>query len=325
MNGDDTHHDKRAARSQAMGRLTTSAAIASVSTATFLMAVKGYAAWRTGSVAMLGSLADTGLDLIASLMTLFGVRLAAQPADSDHRFGHGKAEALVALFQVAVIAASALAIGARAVDRLMNHHATTDADLGIGASIVAMVLTMALLSYQRFVAARTNSVAIRADYVHYQSDLFLNLAVIAALVIEQYAGLSGADAVFGVVIALWLLWGALRASTEAINQLMDKEWPDDKRRRFVEIACQFPELKSLHDLRTRTSGATDFVQFHIAMDPGMTIAEAHDVTDAIECRLAQEFPGTEILIHIDPEGQIDQPGNELVEADEIAKLKEQDQ
>jgi ferrous-iron efflux pump FieF len=270
---------------------------------------------------MLGSLVDTGLDLVASLMTLFGVRLAAQPADHDHRFGHGKAEALVALFQVAVIAASALAIGVRAIDRLMAHRATADADYGIGASLVAILLTAVLLTYQRYVIARTKSVAIRADYVHYQSDILLNIAVIAALAIEQYLHAEGADAVFGIGIALWLLWGALRASTDAIDQLMDKEWPMEKRRRFVEVASHFPELKSLHDLRTRTSGATDFVQFHIAMDPAMTILQAHDVIEAVEQRLAAEFPGTEVLIHIDPEGQVDHPGNDLVEADEIAKLK----
>lgn len=317
-----SHHDHRAAHHQAHGSLTTRAALASVGSATFLMAIKGYASWETGSVAMLGSLADTGLDLVASLMTLFGVRFAMQPANTTHRFGHGKAEALVALFQVAVITASAIAIGARAIERLMAHQATEHAELGIGASAIAIVVTIALLAYQRFVIARTQSVAIGADHVHYQSDLLLNLAVIAALVIEQYLGISGADAVFGILIAGWLLWGAWRASTSAIDQLMDREWPEAKRQRFIEIAGRHPELKGLHDLRTRTSGSTDFVQFHIWMNPEMTIAEAHEVTDTIEARLAKEFPGTEILIHIDPEGQVDHPGNDLVEADELAKLKD---
>lgn len=325
MTGAGGHHQNRADRHQALGVLATRAAMASVTVASGLMLIKGYAAWRTGSIAMLGSLADTGLDLVASLMTLFGVRLAAQPADHEHRFGHGKAEALVALFQVAVIAASALAIGVRALDRLVSHHATADAEFGIGASLVAIVLTMGLLAFQRFVIAQTQSVAISTDYLHYKSDLLLNGAVIVALVLEQYVGVQGADAVFGIGIAFWLLWGAMRASTEAIDQLMDKEWPIEKRRRFVEIASTFPHLKNLHDLRTRTSGANDFVQFHIAMDPAMTIAEAHEVTEAIEQRLAEEFPGTEVLIHIDPEGQVDHPGNELVEADEIARLKEVDQ
>ena len=303
------------ARHEAHGILTRRAALASVSTALFLLALKTYAAWTTGSVAMLGSLADTGLDVLASLITLYGVRIAAEPADRDHRFGHGKAEALAALAQVGIIAFSALGIGWRAVDRLLGAEATAHAEYGIGVSIVAIAATLGLLAYQRHVIARTGSVAIGTDYVHYQSDLLLNLAVIAALVLDQYLGLTGADPVFGIAIALWLLWGAWRASSHAVDQLMDKEWPEEKRRRFVEVAARHPELKGLHDLRTRTSGARDFVQFHVWMDPAMTVADAHRVLDEVEAKLEAEFPGAEILIHIDPVGQVDHPGNPLVETD----------
>ncbi|ODU20327.1 MAG: divalent metal cation transporter FieF [Sphingomonas sp. SCN 67-18] len=296
--------------------LTARAAIASVSTAALLLSLKAYAAWATGSVAMLGSLADTGLDLIASLMTLYGVRIAAQPADRDHRFGHGKAEALVALFQVALIAVSAMAILVRAVDRLNSGDVTAEAEYGIGVSLISVAVTLVLLAYQRRVIARTGSVAIGADHVHYQSDLLLNGAVIAALALDQYAGFTGADPLFGIIIALWLAWGAWRASAKAIDQLMDKEWPAEKRQRFVAIANRHPELKGIHDLRTRTSGAHDFVQFHVWVDPAMTVAEAHRVMDEVEARLMQEFPGTEVLIHPDPEGHEDS-GDPA-----IAKLRE---
>jgi ferrous-iron efflux pump FieF len=286
---------------RAHGDLTTRAALASVSTASLLLLLKTYAAWATGSIAMLGSLADTGLDLISSLITLYGVRLAAMPADRDHRFGHGKAEALAALFQVGIITFSAIAIGWRAVGRLAKGETTAHAEYGIAVSIVAIVLTLGLVLYQRRVIARTGSVAIHTDHVHYQSDLLLNASVILALVLDQYFGIPGADPVLGVLIALWLLWGAWVASSRAIDQLMDKEWPEEKRRRFVEVAARHPELKGIHDLRTRTSGAHDFVQFHVWMDPKMT--------------LEAEFPACEILIHIDPEGQVDQPGNPLAETD----------
>jgi ferrous-iron efflux pump FieF len=308
----------------AHARLTTRAALASVSVALFLALLKGYAAWTTGSVAMLGSLADTGLDLLASVITLYGVRVAAEPADREHRFGHGKAEAIAALFQVGLISFSAFGILWRALDRLMNGQTTADAEAGIAVSVVAIAATLGLLWYQRQVIRRTGSVAIETDHVHYQSDLLLNLAVIAALVLDQYLGLSGADPLLGIAIALWLAWGAWRASTRAIDQLMDKEWPEAERRRFVEVAARHPELRGIHDLRTRTSGARHFVQFHVWMDPGMTIAEAHRVMDEVEHKLEAEFPGVEILIHIDPEGQVDQPGNPLAETDLTAPSEDDD-
>ena len=182
-------------------------------------------------------------------------------------------------------------------------------------------MTLALLAYQKRVVARTGSVAIRADSVHYQSDLFLNLSVIAALVLDQYLHLRGADAAFGILLALWLLKGAWTASTHAIDQLMDKEWPEEKRQRFLAVASRHPELKGIHDLRTRSSGTQDFVQFHVWVDPAMTVAEAHDVMDEVEAKLAREFPGVEILIHLDPEGHVDHPGNPLKEMDESRRAK----
>jgi ferrous-iron efflux pump FieF len=295
--------------------LARRAALASVACALLLGTLKAYAAWRTGSVAVLASLADSLLDLVASLVTLGGVHWAMQPADHDHRFGHGKAEALAALFQVGVITVSAVAILLRALEQLATRQPTAHPEYGIAVSIIAILVTLALTSYQQSVVRRTGSLAIGTDRIHYTSDLMLNAAVILALVLEGYAGLRGADAAFGMAIALWLLFGAGRASIAAIDQLMDKEWPEEKRRRFVEVAARHPELIGLHDLRTRTSGNLDFAQFHIWMDAHMTIAAAHDVVERLEHELALEFPGTEFLIHIDPEGQVDQPGNTLVETD----------
>jgi ferrous-iron efflux pump FieF len=296
--------DYRAHQTQ-RSRLATRAALASVAVAVLLLGLKAWAAFTTGSMAMLGSLADTGLDVIASLVTLTGVRIAALPADSDHRFGHGKAEALVALFQVVLIASSAVWIAFRSVERLRSGAETGAAELGIGVSVVAMAATLALIAFQRTVIARTGSVAIAADRAHYQSDLLLNGSVIAALALDQYAGLVGADAVFGLLIAAWLLFGGLRSSAHAINQLMDREWPEAQRAAFLAAAGEFPELAGLHDLRTRTSGSHHFVQFHVWVPGEWTVREAHDRLDAVEEALQARFPRTEILIHLDPHGHTD--------------------
>jgi ferrous-iron efflux pump FieF len=293
--------------------LARRAAIASVCSALLLGALKAWAAVQTGSVAMLASLADSALDLFASLVTLGGVHWAAQPADENHRFGHGKAEALAALFQVVVIAVSALAILVRAIERFQSGDIAASPESGIAVSMVAIAVTLALTRYQAHVIARTGSVAIGADRIHYMSDLMLNAAVIAALGLDAW-GVRGADPVFGIAIAFWLLFGAWRASEAAIDQLMDKEWPEAKRTAFVEVAARNPALKSLHDLRTRSSGNRDFVQFHIAMHPAMTILEAHDVVEALEKELCEAFPGTEILIHVDPDGHVDEPDNPMTEA-----------
>ena len=301
--------------------LTRSAAYASIGVALLLAAMKGWATWRTGSTAMLGSLADTGLDLVASLVTLVGVWVAAQPADEQHRFGHGKAEALAAVMQVMLIALSASAIAFRAVLRLVNGGETTAAAEGIAVSLVAMVATVALLAWQRHVIRRTGSLAIRTDHVHYQSDLLLNLAVVAALVLDQYLGFAKADPLFGIAIAGWLLWGAWRAGAEAIDQIMDKEWPEEKRKRFVALAARHPELTNLHALRTRSSGSRDFVQFHVDLPGTMSVGEAHAITERVEADVRREFPDAEVIVHIDPQGHVDEPGNPLVEADEFEKLE----
>ena len=297
-----------AAHLSAHGTLTVRAALASVSMAIVLLALKGWGAWHTGSSAMLGSLADTGLDLLASIVTLVGVRVAAMPADDNHRFGHGKAEALVALVQVIIISMSALGIGAQAIVRLLHGGAVTDAPLGISVSAVAIVLTTGLLAYQQRVIDRTGSVAISADNLHYKSDLILNFAVILALVIEQYLHLRGADAVFGILIAGWLLWGAWRTTNQVLGQLMDLEWPQERKLAFIEVAMRHPEARGIHDLRTRSSGAHQFVQFHLWVRPEMTVAEAHRIMDRIEADLMIAFPGVEVLIHPDPDGHSDELG-----------------
>jgi ferrous-iron efflux pump FieF len=287
------------------GLLNRRAAFASIAVASLLFALKGWAVVSTGSLAMLGSLADTALDLVASLITLLGVWIAAIPDDANHRFGHGKAEALAAMFQVVLISLSAIGLAIRAIEQLLRPDAVADPGDGIVVSVIAIAATLALVAYQGRVIRRTGSLAISTDHVHYRADLVLNLAVIAALALARWGHVPGADAWFALAIAGWLGWGAWGASQEAIDQLMDHEWPLEKRERFLAVAARHPALKGIHDLRTRTSGNRDFVQFHVWVDGAMTVTAAHLVMDEIEALLAREFPDTEILIHPDPEGHVD--------------------
>jgi ferrous-iron efflux pump FieF len=286
-------------------RLTRSAALASSAVAVTLLALKAWAAWATGSVAMLGSLADTTLDLLASLLTLFAVGLAATPADDDHRFGHGKAEAIAALMQTLLIIGSAVAILWRAIISFGATDLPRAPEVGIGVSIAGIALTLALITWQKSVVKRTGSIAISTDSLHYQSDLLLNSAVIAAFVLDVLLGLHGADALLGIAIALWIAGNAIRSARQALDMLMDREWPPERRARVAEIALSVPGVEDVHDLRTRSSGVADFIQFHIWLAPEMSVQAAHDVVDAIEARLQSEFSGAEFFIHIDPRGHRD--------------------
>ena len=288
--------------------LNRSAAFASIAMASVLVVLKGWGAWTTDSTAMLGSLADTALDLVSSVATLAGVWIAGQPDDAQHRFGHGKAEAISALVQVVLIAISATALFVHALGDLIAGNTASAAEAGIVVSGVAIAGTLALLAWQRHVIRRTASIAIATDHMHYRADLVLNLSVIVALALERWAGWHWADAVFGLGIALWLARSAWEASRMALTQLMDREWSADKKARFLAVLARHPDLQGVHDLRTRTSGNRDFVQFHVWVDGRMSVSAAHDVMDEIEARILREFPDVEILIHPDPAGHRDEDG-----------------
>lgn len=278
------------------------AAQASVALASVLLVAKLYAWLQSGSLALLGSLADTGLDLLASLLTLGAVWYASQPADTDHRFGHGKAEAIAALVQCGLILVSAAGIAWRGIDRLIDPQPIAAAELGIGVSLLAIAGTLALVTYQRHVVRQTGSVAIRTDNLHYESDLLLNLAVIAALALERYAALGGADAVAGLAIAVYLAWGAIKAARGAVDMLMDREFDPARREEIVRIVLGNADVRGVHELRTRSSGLAEFIQFHIWVDPQMTVQAAHAIADEIEAAVGEAFPRAEILIHLDPAG-----------------------
>lgn len=287
---------------EANGRLMRLATYASVSVAVTLIALKTGAWIMTESIAMLSTLVDSLLDALASIVNLIAVRHALTPADREHRFGHGKAEALAALAQAAFIAGSAFLLLFHAGERLLHPRLLVAPEVGIVVMLVSIVLTLALVLFQMFVVRRTRSVAIAADSLHYKGDILVNIAVIVALLLGGWFGWLYADPLFGTAIAIYIFYNAWLIVREALDMLMDRELPEEDRQSIRRIAMSHPEVSSLHDLRTRRSGPFSFIQFHLVLDAELTLLKAHEIADAVEIEVRQAFPGAEVLIHQDPTG-----------------------
>lgn len=283
-------------------RLMRLATYAAVATAVTLISMKGVAVYLTGSVAMLGTLLDSLLDGAASLLNLVAVRHSLTPADDEHRFGHGKAEALAGLGQSIFIFASAGYLVFESTARLIHPVPIGNSLAGIVVTMLAIFVTLALVAFQRHVVARTNSLAIEADSIHYRGDLFMNLSVVGALVLSGFLGVHWADAVFGLGIAALIGFSAARIALGAYDQLMDREFSEADRERIKAIALSHPEAINIHDLRTRSSGIYTFIQFHLELDSGISLLNAHRISDDVEARVKEAFPGAEVIIHQDPAG-----------------------
>ncbi len=287
------------------GRLMRLATYASVSVATVLIAIK-FAAWMaTDSVSLMSTLVDSFLDMLASLINLVAVRHALAPADREHRWGHGKAEPLAALAQAAFISGSAVFLLVEAADRFIHPHTLANSAVGIAVMVFAIVLTMALVGFQKYVVRRTGSPAIRADSLHYQVDLLVNLGVIVSLLLVSRLGWDLADPLFALAIAGYILWGVFGIGRIAIKQVMDEELPEDERRRIRETALSHPDVRDVHDMRTRMSGTQTFIELHLEMDGNITLREAHDIAEAVMFRVENAFPNAQVLIHQDPEGVVE--------------------
>lgn len=284
------------------GRLMRRAAVAAVACGVFLVAVKIVAYFVTGSVAMLASLADSALDIIGSSVNLLAVRHALQPADAEHRFGHGKAEPMAGLAQGAFIAGSALFLVIEAVGRLLAPQPVENGAVGLIVMVVSIAAAFALVMLQKFVVKRTGSVAIDADRLHYMADILINAGVIAALVLSTVFALPLADPIIGLMLAGVLAAGAWRVLRSSSDQLMDREFPEDQRAAIKTLVRKHTEVKALHDLRTRRAGLTTFIQIHLELDPDLTLMRAHAVSDEVEADLQAAFPNAEIIIHEDPAG-----------------------
>ena len=290
-------------RARLLMRRATNLAVAAAA----LMIVGKLGAWlATDSVSILSSLADSVMDVLASLINLYAVRQALQPPDREHRFGHGKAEPLAGLGQALFISASAIFLIVEAVGRILEPEPIARAPVGIGVMVFATIVTTALVTYQRRVVRLTGSTAIRADALHYASDILMNIGVIAALALAMTVGWGLADPIIALVIAAVIIHAAVRVARSAIQQLMDREFPEQDRERIRQIVLEHPDVLNCHDLRTRRSGIDSFIQVHVEMDSSLTLLRAHEISDDVEARIRKVFPHAEVLIHADPEG-IEEP------------------
>jgi len=283
-------------------KLRRRASYASISVALTLVATKIWAWLATGSISVLSSLVDSFLDVLASSITVVAVYYAMQPADSEHRFGHGKAEGLAALAQSLIITLSAIYVGTEAVERLANPQAIGNPGVGVGVMGVSIALTLALVAYQRYVVRITGSMAIAADSVHYEADLAVNLGVIVAVILAGWTNWSLIDPLVGLGIAAYILWTTFGIATRALDVLLDRELPPQDRERIRDLAIAHPDVHGFHDLRTRFGGSTYFIQFHLELKPDTTLLDAHRIMDSVEDAIHEIYPKCEIIVHTDPLG-----------------------
>ena len=275
------------------------ASVASVITAGFLIVAKLAAWYVTGSVGLLASLVDSVMDSIASLINLFAISYSLQPADEEHRFGHGKAEPLAGLVQAAFIAGSAIFLIFHAIDRLRLAQPLEQVGVGVGVMILAIVMTLILLAIQRYVIRKTDSTAIRADSLHYATDLLTNVSILLALYLTTL-GWTWADPVFAIAVAIYIFYSAFHIGHDSFQQLMDRELPADILEKIQATAMSHLEVTGTHELRTRQSGQTRFVQLHLELDEEMSLKRAHQIADEVELEIKAFLPGAEVLIHQDP-------------------------
>ncbi|MGF1548653.1 MAG: cation diffusion facilitator family transporter [Thiotrichales bacterium] len=285
-------------------RLLNFATGASVTVAGILIVAKLTAWILTGSVTILASLVDSVMDALASVINLVAVRYSLQPADREHRFGHGKAEALAALAQAAFITGSALFLVLEAGSRLLHPQPVYAVTAGLVVMVFAIVATLILLLIQRYVIKRTQSTAIKADALHYATDFATNAATLLALGLAAF-GWHLADPLFALAIAAYILYSAFGIAREAVDLLMDHELPEEVRQQIAAIAFAAPGVRGVHDLRTRQSGHHYFIQIHLEFDDDLRLSEAHRYADAVETEIARTFPNAEVIVHQDPVGQVD--------------------
>lgn len=274
---------------------------ASVSVAIVLIGVKLFAWIATGALSLQATLVDSLLDAFASIINLVAVAHAQRPADGEHRFGHGKIEAIAAMGQSLFIAGSAVFLLSEAAARFLHPTPIRETGIGLSVMVFSILVTSALVWFQKKIVARTGSAAIAADSVHYQSDILINGSVFAVLALGSFWTSPFLDPLFGAGIALYILWTAWTIARDAFHILIDRECTDEERADIIALIRAHPDTRGFHDLRTRSAGLTRFIQFHLELDGSILLREAHRIALEVSQSIRASFPGAEVIIHEDPQ------------------------
>ena len=283
-------------------RLKRAATIASVALAISLSLLKTFGALYTGSLAVLSSMIDSLADIFASSITFIAVKISSKPADSNHRYGHGKVEAVSALIQSAFVAGSGIFVMYDGFSRMLKPVTIEQTGAGILIMSVSLIATLALIVFQKYVAQKTRSQAIAADSAHYTVDVVTNVSIILTLIVVKLFHISWFDTLTAFTVSSYLIYNAYKLARDALALLTDKELGEEIRLNIKKIVLSHDFAKGIHDLRTRDLGGIFMFEFHLELDGDLSLYQAHEYTDAVEASLLRVYPGAQIIIHEDPAG-----------------------
>lgn len=277
------------------------AASVSITASLILFCIKITFGLLTNSLSIIASAIDSFLDLSASVINFFSIYHSSKPADEDHKYGHEKAEAIAALFQGFIIITSSLFLVFEALKRLNKNIILDQLDKGILVMIISLFVSFFLSRYLKAVAVKTESIALHADSFHFKTDLYTNITIITGLIIVKITGLNTLDSIITILVAAYIIYSTYEIIKNSIDVLMDRELSKDKLS-IIEstIKDHSKEIKGFHKLRTRNTGSTKFIEFHLEVNKELSFIEAHDLSEEIIKELEIKIPNSEIIVHVDP-------------------------
>ena len=291
-------------------------AAASIVVAAVVMGVKYVAYLKTGSAALYSDALESIVNLVTAAATFIAIRISSRPADRRHQFGHHKAEYFSAVLEGALIIVAAILILSEAWDALQRPRTLTDMGAGLAISGVASAINAGWSVCLTAFARRLRSPALAADGKHLLTDVATSVGVIAGLGLATATGWSMLDPALAAAMAVYILYVGWRLTRNSVSGLMDEAVASDVSSRIRQIiSSNSTGAIEAHDLRTRSAGRATFIEFHLVVPGGMSVAEAHRICDRLEDAIGKEVRGAEVLIHVEPEGEARHKGVVVLWAD----------